>query len=125
MTNLQQVIDESRPMLHEFLSDLGLQRESEPLKLAALLGAFSNWLSAQEVSEEDFAYLASRIAAFICEYIIEGNYGTRVIKDNRILIHMPIQAGVIREFDPYRTACCIVSSHVNLEEFLKTMCNGK
>ena len=33
MTNPQQVIDESRPMLEEFLCDIGLHREGARLEL--------------------------------------------------------------------------------------------
>jgi hypothetical protein len=42
--NPQTVIDESRPMLTEFLCDIGLCRETDSLELSRLLAPFSTWI---------------------------------------------------------------------------------
>jgi len=43
--NPQTVIDESRPMLTEFLRDIVLCRETDSLELSRLLGSFSTWIT--------------------------------------------------------------------------------
>jgi hypothetical protein len=83
MTDPQQVIDESRRMLEEFLSNIGLQRAGTPLDLPGLLEPFSRWVDEQEVKEADRFYLAPRRAAFIREYLIEVHSGQRVIEGRR------------------------------------------
>jgi hypothetical protein len=45
MTDPQQVIDESRPMLEEFLSDVGIYQPGQPIADPQLLERFSNWLA--------------------------------------------------------------------------------
>jgi len=79
MSEPNQVINESRPMLEEFLSDIGLHRAGAPLDLPRLLGPFSLWVDEQEVKEEDRFYLAARLAAFICEYLIDVRSAQRIV----------------------------------------------
>jgi hypothetical protein len=123
MADLQRVIDEARPMLEEFLCDIGLHRAGTPLDLARMLEPFSQWVDAQEVTEEDRFYLASRLAAFICEYLIEFCSGQRVIAGRRILMRVPIQEGVMREFDPYAVSLGMVTDRNSLKEFLDVLCS--
>lgn len=123
MTDLQQVIDESRPMLEEFLSDVGLHRMGDPLDLRQLLEPFSRWVDAQELTEDDRFYLASRLAAFLCEYLIDAGAGQRVIAGNRILMRVPTPEGVLREFDPYAVAMGMVTNRNSLQEFLDALCS--
>jgi hypothetical protein len=118
----QKVIDESRPMLVDFLCDTGLYTRGEPFDLQLLLAPFSTWIDAQEVLPEDRFYLASRVFAFICEYLIDHHNGQRLIVEGRINMYVPIQGGVTREFDPYATALGIVDEHGSLQTFLETLC---
>ncbi len=46
MADLQGVIDETRPMLEEFLSEIGLHRAGTRLSLPRLLEPFSRWVDA-------------------------------------------------------------------------------
>ena len=118
----QRVIDESRPMLEEFLSDIGLHRPGSPLDLRRLLEPFSRWVDAQEVTEDDRFYLAARLAAFICEYLVDVRSGQYVIVDGRVFMRVPIQEGVMREFDPYAAAFDMATNRSSLKRFLEILC---
>src|SRR5438045_396771 len=104
MTDPQRVIDEARPMLEDFLSRVGVHRAGHPLDIRRVLEPFTRWLDAQKVTEDNRFYLAGQLGAFICEYLIEVCSGQRVIEGGRILLRVPIQEGVMREFDPYAVA---------------------
>jgi hypothetical protein len=121
MPDPQRVIDEARPMLVEFLRDIGLHREGSPLDLAQLLEPFSRWVDDQQVTEEDRLYLASRLAAFICEYLIDVCSGQRVIDRGRVLMRLPVQTGVQREFDPYAVAIGMATNRNSLREYLNAL----
>ncbi len=121
--NPQTVIDESRPMLTEFLRDIGLCRETDSLELSRLLSPFSNWIAFQTVQDEDRFYLASRIGAFICEYMIDSGLASRTIIDNRIVLRMPIADQVIQEFDPYPVALGIADKRTTLQQFMDALCS--
>jgi hypothetical protein len=114
----QKVIAEARPMLEEFLGDVGLYRPGTPLDCAQLLEPFSDWVDAQEVTEAHRYYLASRLAAFICEYLIQVRGGSRVIDGSRIKMRLPFQQGVVREVDPYAVAIGMATSRSSLKTFL-------
>jgi hypothetical protein len=105
-------------MLEEFLTDIGLHRAGTRMNLAELLEPFSRWVDAQEVAEDDRYYLASRLGAFICEYLIEVCSGQRVIVNGRILMRLSIQEGVMREFEPYAVAVGMATNRNSLKEFL-------
>jgi hypothetical protein len=60
MADVQRVIEEARPMLEDFLIDIGLHSAGTPLDVARLLEAFSSWLDKQEIGEQDHVFLASR-----------------------------------------------------------------
>ena len=120
MADPQQVIDESRPMLEEFLSDVGIYQPGQRIADPQLLERFSNWLAVQNVPEDAFFYLVARVNAFIQEYMIEGHSCFRRIDGNRILLCQPIDAaqGVFREFDTIPVAAGIVRDRSSLKEFL-------
>jgi hypothetical protein len=120
MVNPQQVIDESRPMLEEFLSDIGIHQPGQPIANTALLDSFSDWLDAQEIPEEDFWYVSSRVAAFICEYLIEGFSAVRYIQGQGIFLRLPIDTTqqVYRDFDPHSVAVSLVRERKSLKQFL-------
>jgi hypothetical protein len=117
----QQVIDESRPMLVDVLRDIGLHTSDQPLDLRALLDPFSHWVETQDVRQEDTAFLAGLIGAFICEFLMEHHSTTRVVRDSRIFLQMPVQSGVWREFDPYEVALGMAQSHGSVTLFLKKL----
>ena len=119
--DLQGVIDESRPMLEEFLGGLGIYRAGQRIADPRLLDAFSDWIAGQTVGEEDFFYLVSRVGAFICEYAIEGRSGVRHVHGNRIILRLPMGDGVFQEINPYEVAAVIVRSGGGLKEFLRTL----
>jgi hypothetical protein len=124
MVDPQQVIDESRPMLEEFLGDVGIFQPGQPIADVQLRDRFSDWLDAQVIGEEDFSYVAARVAAFICEYLIEGHSAVRSIAGQRILLRLPIDAsqGVHRDFEPYAVAAGLVRERQSLKEFLDVLC---
>jgi hypothetical protein len=124
MVDPQQVIDESRPMLEEFLNDVGIYHPGQPIADEQLRDRFSDWINEQQVREDDFWYLASHVAAFICEYLIDGHSATRFIEGGHILLRLPIDAsqGVYRDFDPYAVAASLVREKRSLKEFLDILC---
>jgi hypothetical protein len=69
-------------------------------------------------------YLASRVAAFICEYLIEGHAAIRYVEGRHILLRIPIDAsqGVYRDFDPYAVGVSLVRDKGSLKEFLDILC---
>jgi hypothetical protein len=124
MADPQQVIAESRPMLEEFLGDVGIYHPGQPIADVQLRDRFSDWIDEQEIREEDFCYLVSRVAAFICEYLIDGHAATRYIEGKHILLRLPVDAsqGVYRDFDPYAVAVSLVREKRSLKEFLDILC---
>jgi hypothetical protein len=108
-------------MLEEFLSDLGIYRAGRPFADPQLLDAFSEWIDAQTVGEDDFFYLVSRVGAFISEYVIEGNSGVRYIRGNRIMLRVSVGDGVFEEIDPYEVAAVVIRARGGLKEFLRTL----
>ena len=119
--NPQTVIDESRPMLTEFLQDVGLHREGDDLDLAAMLEPFSRWVAEQTVEEEDRFYLASRLGAFICEVLIDNHSAERQIEGKHILIRISNADSFVRCFDPYAVALGIADGQGTLADFLYTL----
>src|SRR2546430_11830764 len=62
-------------------------------------------------TEADRFYLAARLAAFICEYLIEVRSGQRVVEGRRILMRVPIQEGDAHQDAPDRKSTRLNSSH--------------
>ncbi len=120
--NPQSVIDESRPMLTEFLRDVGLHQNGDELELVRLRDPFSAWVEHQAVADDDRFYLASRLGAFICEYLIDFHDAERVIVGNRIVVRMLIDDTVAREFEPYPIAIGIADKKQTLAGFLAELC---
>lgn len=93
-----------RPMLEEFLATIGLHVAGKPIDFRRVLEPFSRWLDDQVVSEEDRFYLASRLAAFICLYLVEVASGKVGVESGRITLRVPLQKDIVRAFDPYGVA---------------------
>jgi hypothetical protein len=112
-------------MLEEFLGDVGIYRPGQPIADVQLRDRFSDWIDAQEIGEEDFWYLVSRVGAFICEYLIEGHAALRYIEGKHILLRLPIDVsqGLYRDFDPYAVAVGLVRERQSLKDFLDILCN--
>ena len=117
----QQVIEESRPMLNDVLGRIGLHQSGSSLDFAKLREPFSHWLMNQVVAPQDFAFLASLVGAFISEYLISQRKAQRVLDGRRILLRMPIQAGVTSDFDPYASAVGLLRGKTSLDGFLATV----
>jgi hypothetical protein len=120
MVDPEIVIAESRPMLEEFLADVGIYNGEESLGDPRLLERFSDWISRQVIPEEGVIYLTVRVAAFICEYVIERQAGERIVEGGRILLRLPVDEGrqVFRQFDPFPVALGVVRERRSLKEFV-------
>ena len=63
--------EERLPVLHEFSKNLGFANPHEILlKPGMFLEALSNWLSEQEISEDNKVWLATRVGYYIGEYFV-------------------------------------------------------
>jgi hypothetical protein len=124
MIDPAEVMNESRPMLEHFLTDVGIYRSGQPIADRVLLERFSDWLDAQEVEDNDFWYVVARVGAFICEYLIEGYSAQRMTDGKHILLRLPIDpsSGLHREFDPYAVAVSLLRKRQPLKDFLNTLC---
>ena len=111
-------------MLEEFLGDIGIYEPGQSIADAGLLDRFSDWCKAQVVNDDDFAYFAARVAAFICEYVIERHAAERYVAERRILLRLPIDVsrGVYRELDPYSVAVDLIRERQDLKDFLNLLC---
>ena len=115
----QQVINESRTMLEDFLARLGMFRPGQRVFDPHLLDRLSDWIEEQQVAgEAEFSFLTARVAAFISEYLIDGYAGEFHVEGGRILLRLAIRQGVFRAFDPFAVAVGIVQTHGNLKQFL-------
>lgn len=124
MSDPQKVINESRLMLEEFLTDLGMYHPGQSLAAPRLLDDFSDWIDAQTVRGDDFWYLAVRVASFICEYLIASRGAVRYVEGKRIMIRLPVDTGkgIWRAFDPYEVAVGLVRERRSLKGFLDDLC---
>ncbi len=112
-------------MLEEFLRAVGIYHSGQPIADVHLRDRFSDWIDEQVVREEDYWYLVPRVAAFICEYLIDGHAATRFIEGRRILVRIPIDAtqGVYRDFDPYALTVSLVREKRSLKDLLAVLCH--
>ena len=122
MVDPQNVIDESLPMLKEFLGDVGLHIGGDSIDYSFVLPEFSAWISQQEITADDRYYLSSRVGAFICEYLIDTADAERYIDGKRVLIRVPFADGIVREFDPYPLALGVADKQLTLLEVIQNIC---
>jgi hypothetical protein len=109
MVDAHLVLEEQRPMLTEFLADIGLSSPGELPHLVSLLPAFDKWLADLTVEPDDVAFLASRLGAYICLYLINHHGAKSAIVDNRIMLAIPGEHGIWREVEPLRLAFSLAS----------------
>lgn len=114
----KRVIEESIPMLDDVLGRIGLHQSGSALEYAKLREPFSFWLQQQVVAKEDFAFLVSLVAAFVSEYLIHQAGAQRQICGEKILLRLPMQSDVAREFDPFAVAAGLVRDRSSLSRFL-------
>jgi hypothetical protein len=116
MSSAHQAINEMRPMITDFLKLLGLAENEGDLVAAA--EPFSAWVEEQEITKEDFGFLASRVAAFICEYFIQKS-GARVDEvDNTVQLSIPLGEDVSQSVDPYFFAALVAQKQLTLKQAL-------
>jgi len=100
-TSAEQVVAEEVPMLEDVLANIGLHRPGQQLDLRAIASPLEAWLQQQSITVEDRPFVASLVAAFVSQYLIAHGDAERLIAGNRIILRLPIQAGVSREIEPY------------------------
>jgi hypothetical protein len=120
--NPEQVIAEQRPMLDDVLGRIGLHSSGHPLDLRALASPFEAWLGQQVINPEDLAFVASLIGAFLSQYLIAYGSAEQQVLGNKIVLRLPFQAGIVREFEPYAVAFGIAREQRGLTEFLENVC---
>lgn len=108
-------------MVTDILQNIGLHTPGRPLDLAGLLDAFSQWAEVQEICPEDTAFMTALIGAFICEFLVDHHAAIRVVHGGRIVLQLPIQNGISREFDPYAVAAGLVQNHGSVALFLRKL----
>lgn len=114
--NKQKVIDDIFPMISELLMDLGMVRGQNICFLAALK-PFSTWISSQHITPDDFTFLVSRIAAFICCYYLQMCNAHIVSEGNMIRLQLPL-GSITHSIDPYFFASLVVNKQLTLEEVI-------
>jgi hypothetical protein len=119
--NPEQVVAEAYPMLDDILGRIGLHETGSPIRFKDILGPFDRWIEEQVVSQDDYAFMVSLVGAFICEFLIHQAGGARRIVGGKIMLNMPVAAGVLREFDPYQLAIGVVQRRAKLSTFLETL----
>jgi len=118
--DLEAIIRQAPHVLVEFLTDLGLAAPQSNDEFRRLVPALSEWTCNQVVRPEDTAYLASRLGAFICEYLRHVHAAAIVTRAGRITVLVPVQQGVVREVDPFGVGWMIaVHGRPTLSEFLE------
>ena len=108
-------------MLTEFLAEAGFHDQAGPINYSSVLPVFSVWIKQQDVSQDDRFYLASRVGAFICQYLIDTSNARWHIKGEQLLICVPIEDGVERELNPYPLALCVVDKQLTLQDVIQSI----
>ena len=118
MSNAQQAIDEMLPMITEFLGMLGMS-DNGKIDFEKALKPFSEWVSSQEVSNDNFSYLASRVAAFICHYYVQKS-GARIgVINDSIHLTLPMGEEVMQSIDPYFFAVAVANKKMTLTQAIE------
>lgn len=120
--NPEQVIAEQYPMLDDVLGKIGLHRSGQPLYLKALARPFEVWLGQQAIDPADRAFVASLVGAFLSQYLIAHSSAEQHVVGNRIVLRLPFQTSIAREFEPYAVAFGIAQSQSGLTAFLEKVC---
>ena len=117
MSSAQQAIDEMRPMITDFLRLLGLIESEDDLVDA--VEPFSAWISEQEVTQENFGYLVSRVAAFICEYFVHKANARVKEVNNTVQLSIPLGDEVSQSVDPYFFAVLVAKKQMTLAQAIE------
>jgi hypothetical protein len=108
-------------MIEEFFVAIGIQRTADYVNLTDLVHPFSDWILQQKVTESDFLYLASRVAAFISCYLVDRHSAQIAIKGNRIEVAVPFEHGIVRTLDPYSVAFAVARQQVPLVNVIESL----
>ena len=112
-------LEQARPMLEDLLPKIGIVSDGTPLDTAECMALFSKWVGEQTVGERDFAFFCSLIGAFIIVHLTEHKDAKASVRSGRIILGLPSQEGIVREFEPYVVANGIASGRdCDLESFL-------
>ena len=92
---------ERLPVLHEFSTNLGFENPHEILLLPEkYLGALDEWLSGQEITEENKIWLATRIGYYLGEYFVakyDGSWSVCEVENSKYYGHY-----VVGEFTEFK-----------------------
>jgi hypothetical protein len=120
MVDLQATIDETKPLITEFLLDAKIIEKAEAAFMPGTMVRFSDWFTSQVIEDKLMYYCIARIAAYIGNYQIENNQGQWVIRDNKIYIRSAVdyKQGVYREYCPYELAMAVVNKNITIKQIL-------
>lgn len=121
MVTARQVVDEHRPMVSEFLMQLGLVDPGTPLRFDALAEPFSKWISDQEIGRDDIPFVAARVAAFVGEYLVETRAASYSVENNRIAMIVPLEQGIVRQYELYPFAMSVTEKRISLADLLQRL----
>ncbi|MCC3836326.1 hypothetical protein [Vibrio parahaemolyticus] len=113
MSYAQKAIDEMLPMITEFLTLLGLATDGK-VDFSTTLNPFSEWVSAQEISQEDFGYIVSRLGAFYCQYYVQ-KHDAKIKEINvKVAIELTLGKEENQTINPYDFAIMIANKEITL-----------
>ena len=113
MSTAQNAIDEMLPMISEFLEMLGMT-ENGKIDYEKSLIPFSEWLSTQEVTKDNFGYLVSRVAAYFCHYYVQKVGASIKEINNTVQLTLPLGEEVSQSIDPYFFATAVANKQMTL-----------
>ncbi len=113
MSYAQQAVDEMLPMITEFMELLGMSSNGN-VDFVKTLKPFSKWVSSQEVTNDNFSHLVSRLAAFICQYYVQKSGASVGVINNSVHLTLSLGDGVTQSIDPYFFAAAVASKQLTL-----------
>jgi hypothetical protein len=113
MNHAQQAVDEMLPMITEFLKLLGMSSNGE-VDFENALEPFSEWVSSQEVTQDNFAYLVSGVAAFFCHYYVQKSGAHIEAINNTVQLTLPLGEEISQSIDPYFFAAAVANKQMTL-----------
>jgi len=113
MNQAQHAIDEMLPMISDFLEKLGMA-EKEEIDFSKSLNQFSGWITEQVVTQDNYGYLVSRVAAFFCHYYAQNCNATIKEVSNTVRLYLPLGEDVMQSIDPYFFAMAVANKELTL-----------
>ena len=128
MVDLKSVISESKPMVIEFLRDLGLIAREEDAFTSDTMRDLSNWFKSQTIGEGDKTFAFSRISAFVGNYLIEHAKAEWVIESNQVMIRQPVSEdeGIWKSFSVHQVVMGMLENdRVDIEALFEALENNQ